>query len=170
MEIEQLTVNRSESIPNSRLPALIYRGVFDESLDREMLARAFESMFDGHDWPPAWRNGVFDHDHFHCDAHEVLGVYDGRAELVLGGEGGSRCVVAKNDAVVIPAGVSHRKVSTEGRFACVGAYPSGQDMGIDTPSAARCQSYLMRVDQVAMPSADPVLGSAGALVELWRAV
>ena len=170
MDIEQLVLRRTDGIPNSALPAIVYRGVFEGTLDREALARAFESLFGDNGWPAAWRNGVFAYDHFHCDSHEVLGIYDGRAELVLGGENGPRCVVERNDAVVIPAGVSHRRVRANGRFACVGAYPSGQGMGFETPSAKDCDVFVQRVERVALPSADPVLGIAGAIVEVWRAI
>lgn len=168
MDIEQICLGPTDAVPNSHLPALIYRGVFEASLDREALAQAFESLFEGNSWPAAWRNGVFAHDHFHCEAHEVLGIYEGRAELVLGGEGGTSCFVAKNDAVVIPAGVSHRRVSAGRNFACVGAYPNGQDMGVDMPSVGHLANYTKRVGQVALPDADPVLGSNGALLESWR--
>ena len=95
-----------------------------------------EEMFDKNRWPSSWRNGIFGFHHYHSTAHEVLGVYGGAAKVQLGGEGGIICDLKIGDVVVIPAGVSHKKLSSTGDFRVVGAYPAGQSPDMCYPRYA----------------------------------
>lgn len=110
-------------------------GVFPNNADQPLvIARqlmpgkdpaAFEKLFDRNGWPPIWRSGIFNFDHYHSSAHEVLGCYRGSATLHFGGSAGVSVELTAGDAVIIPAGVAHRCVHSNG-FTCVGAYPAGQ--------------------------------------------
>jgi uncharacterized protein YjlB len=86
---------------------------------------AFEGLFEQNGWPPSWRAGIFNFDHYHSTAHEVLGCFQGSATLHFGGSEGISVELTAGDAVIIPAGVAHRCVKSN-QFSCVGAYPAGQ--------------------------------------------
>src|SRR5689334_11153247 len=45
------------TIPNSRLPVLIYQGAFE--LPKNDPAAAIEDLLHAHDWGNDWRNGIF---------------------------------------------------------------------------------------------------------------
>lgn len=69
-------------VPNNpRLPALIYEGTF--AADAPDLAELMEKRFQENGWPPQWRNGIYDFDHYHPQGHEVLGIAAGSAKLLL---------------------------------------------------------------------------------------
>lgn len=166
-EPESLHLRGTGSVPNNPRCALLhYKNVC--SGDAQTIASTFEAMFAANGWPPAWRNGVFAHHHFHTTAHEVLGVYSGSAEVTVGGEGGEVVAIAAGDVVVVPAGVGHCKRSCDGRLGIVGAYPEGQSPDMCTPDASRYADRCDTVSRVQLPRADPVLGSDGPLLECWH--
>ncbi|MFB4394245.1 MULTISPECIES: cupin domain-containing protein [unclassified Pseudomonas] len=152
--------------PNSRFPVLRYQLRLDPSLDP---ASAFEALFAAHRWTPMWRAGVFDYQHFHPNAHEVLGIACGQARLMLGGESGQRVSVKRGDVLVLPAGTGHRCIECSDDFLVVGAYPHGQeDYDIQRPDSAAHQQALARIAKVPLPEQDPVSGAEGALMSCWR--
>jgi len=59
-------------------------------------------------------------------AHEVLGVYQGKARVQLGGGKGMLVDVGPGDVVIIPAGVVHKNIRSSSDFRMFGAYPKGQ--------------------------------------------
>ena len=157
---ETLLLPPGALMPNSRLPVLIYRKVLEGG------ARGFDSLFRTNGWGGTWRNGVYDYDHFHSNAHEVLGVDTGRATIQLGGDVGQPVDVEAGDVLVLPAGTGHRRISRSDDFSVSGAYPSGQArydlLRIRSPEAE------LRISKVPVPGSDPVQGKDGALLRLWR--
>lgn len=130
-------------------------------------AGVFEALFDAHGWPAAWRNGILGHHHFHSTAHEVLGIYAGSARVQLGGESGVTVEVTAGDVVVIPAGVGHKRLASQG-LSVVGAYPRGQSPDMCRPDAARYAAREQAVRAVPLPGEDPVLGPGGLLLSIWK--
>jgi len=152
--------------PNSRFPALIYRGVLTEPAAGR--ASAFERLFSGHEWPAAWRNGLYAEHHYHSSAHEVLGVYEGWVQARLGGERGALVVLRAGDVVVIPAGVAHRNEGQSKDFRVVGAYPRGTDMDMNYGERRERPRADQRIAALPRPAQDPVFGEGGPLIALWQ--
>ncbi|HTG38832.1 cupin [Sphingomonas sp.] len=145
----------NDGIPNNPgLPVRLYRGAVNDPDP----ASAFEALFAANDWPPAWRDGVFDYHHYHTTAYEVLGCYAGRATLIIGGPGGQAIDVSRGDVVMLPAGTGHKRMSASADFAVVGAYPTGQDWDIVTDPAD--EAIRARIAAVPVPKRDPVTGAA----------
>lgn len=77
MSIEQIVFHPSDWVPNNpTLPVLIYRrAIFDAT------SSDFEEAFSENGWTGIWKNGVFDYQHYHSGAHEVLGVGSGSSAV-----------------------------------------------------------------------------------------
>ena len=155
-------------IPNNRLPLLVYPGAVEEVRTSSEPAAAIEQLFERHGWTDSWRNGIYRYHHYHSTAHEVLGCYRGEATVLFGGERGVSRTLEAGDVVVIPAGVGHKLLEASDDFAVVGAYPDGQrhDMNYGRPEERG--DALANVERVPAPGQDPVAGSEGPLVEVWR--
>ncbi len=161
---EVLQLSPNGWMPNNEtLPVLLYRSAFASNSD---MAAAMEAAFERNQWPPQWRNGVYDFHHFHSTAHEVLGFARGWGRLVLGGEGGHELVVKTGDVAVLPAGTGHCRLDASSDFLVIGAYPMGEPGISAAPPPMRQPWNEMR--KVAFPPSDPVSGAGGPLVQHWR--
>ncbi len=165
-----VVVHRLEAngdIPNNpRLPLIVLRQAL--SLPSADPAATIEAIFEHNDWPPAWRDSVYTFHHYHSTSHEVLGIYSGEATVRFGGDPGVDVTIHAGDVVIIPAGVSHKRLSSSPDFAVVGAYPQGLtwDMNYGKPEEhPRVDGNIAAVPD---PGRDPVFGDAGPLVTLWR--
>ncbi|WP_207478359.1 cupin domain-containing protein [Arenibaculum pallidiluteum] len=152
---------------NAALPLLLYRATMPEH-DTEARASAFERAFTRNGWHGTWRDGVFPYHHYHAEAHEVLGVAAGEAQLIFGGEGGVTVTIRPGDAVVIPAGVAHRNLGSTSDFLVVGAYPVGQSPDMRTGRPDERERALRTIPRVALPDADPIHGPGGPLDRHWH--
>ena len=160
---EIYTFGDDGSIPNSRLPVLLYRGV----LAGDAGPAAYEKLFAGHGWLGAWRDGIFPFHHFHSIAHEVLGIGAGQVEVMLGGPGGRRLGLRTGDVVVLPAGTGHCNLGSSSDMVVVGAYPNGMSWDLRRGDPAEHDEVLTNIAGVPLPEQDPARGKAGALLELW---
>lgn len=164
---ETLMFAPNDWIPNNaRLPVLIYRAAIEPA--GTDLASLFEAAFARNGWPPRWRNGVYDFDHFHPSTHEVLGFARGHARLMVGGPApiGRELTVDAGDVVVLPAGTGHRRLAASVDFLVVGAYPPDEDTGISR--AALSAGGLHALNAVRFPPSDPLSGPDGPLAKLWQ--
>jgi uncharacterized protein YjlB len=165
MQTEAVLFVDDGDIPNSRYPLIAYRGAIDtESGDS---AVAFETLFCGNGWGNGWRNGIFPFHHYHSTAHEVLGIARGQAEVRFGGEQGQTLRVKAGDAVLIPAGVGHKRLSASPDLLVIGAYPQGQHADLMREGAEDKTAIRARIARVAFPKTDPVGGRDGPVMELW---
>ncbi len=162
MEIEKITFPLSGWVPNNqRLPVLIYR----DALEDGSSSARFRHLFAENRWTGIWTNGVFDYQHYHSGAHEVLGIGKGSATLLIGGPEGQSLKVTQGDCLVLPAGTGHKNLGSSPDFEVVGAYPHGQHADIRTQAAT--SEMLVRISSLPVPETDPGLGSSGGIVELW---
>lgn len=164
MSAEPHTFEDDGGIPNSRLPVLIYHRV-EGAAD----ASACERLFASNGWEGAWRDGIYSFHHFHSTSHEVLGIVRGSASVTLGGPAGRTFEVRQGDVLVLPAGTGHFNAGSSGDLLVVGAYPDGMSWDLRRGDLAEHDEVVSNIRRVPLPSADPVTGSHGELVDLWRA-
>lgn len=150
---------------NARLQVIVYRHALAPGT--QDLAQAFTERFETNDWPVQWLDGVFDYHHFHSTAHEVLGVFAGTAELIVGGPSGRVLRVHAGDALLLPAGTGHCLLSLAGGFGVAGGYPRGQQW--DIRRDALTPAELRAMQALPFPASDPLYGAQGPLVEHWLA-
>ena len=164
-EIQTLSFADDGRVPNNRrFPLIAYRQAVDIS-DRDP-ETVFAQLFADNGWPGAWVNGIFSFQHFHSNAHEVLGIARGRARVQFGGEAGKAVDVKASDVVVVPAGVGHCRVSASG-LSVVGSYPSGGRPDLLRAGEGDHRAHVAAVASVAAPDMDPVFGADGPLRTLW---
>lgn len=157
---------------NPSLPLLVYKNIVRETGD---LAPEFERRFTERGWTDRWRNGIYPTHHYHSTAHEALGIAAGSARVQFGGPHGLILEVQAGDAVIIPAGLSHRNESNDPDLLVVGAYPDGtfpdllsiEDFDLDEDDAERAAA-MERIAALALPATDPLFGADGPLVQLWK--
>lgn len=125
-----------------------------------------ESFFARHGWTNAWRNGIYDFHHYHSNTHEVLGVYDGTASLLLGGNNGRTLAVSQGDVLVLPAGTGHMKISG-GAIGVVGAYPGGMNPDLMRGLPGERPAADKRIAAVSLPESDPVFGERKGAALVW---
>lgn len=163
--IEDYYLSETAEIPNNiLLPLLVYRKALHSDGD---LASEFERVFASNGWEPAWRYGIYTYAHYHSNAHEVIGVYRGSATVLFGHTGGIKIELRAGDVVILPAGTGHQCLESSPDFHAVGAYPAGQEPDLLKPDAKLAIQMADRIDDVPLPSADPVFGERGPLTELW---
>jgi len=171
VEPEEHTFRDDGETPNNqKFPFLIYRQavVLDDKHDP---AAVFEELFAKNGWGKSWRNSIYDFLHFHTHTHEVLGIARGTARVQFGGKHGPVLTVKAGDVIVHPAGTGHERIGPPDNLLVVGAYPLGAGGGnYDQPEPDDLPHAEARaaVDAVPAPEKDPVFGSDGPLIRLWR--
>lgn len=163
-DLTSFLLERNDWVPNNpQLPVLVYSNAI--ALEGDDPAALFEQTFSANGWPPQFRYHVYDFHHYHTQGHEVLGVAQGHARLMLGGPGGREVQVNAGDVLLLPVGTGHCSLESSSDFLVVGAYPPGQqgDICTDAPSAEQLQNLA----NLAFPQRDPVQGEHGALLQHW---
>jgi len=152
--------------PNNKFPVLVYKDLGKLTAVEE--ASNIEKIFMKNGWGNSWRNGIYDFHHYHSTAHEVLGVYSGSANVLLGGEkNGEKFYLEKGDVIIIPAGVAHKLIESSEDFAVVGAYPEGQSWDMNYGKEGERPAVDQNIKNVPYPEMDPVFGETGPLTKMW---
>lgn len=154
------------TIPNSRLPVLLYQEAL--TLPKDDPATAIETLLHKQGWGNDWRNGIFTYHHYHSTAHEALFVFSGSAKVQLGGESGPTETINAGDVIIIPAGVGHKNLGASSDFHVVGAYPPQQNVDMNYGKPEERPRVDENIARLALPQTDPVFGKSGPLLEHWR--
>lgn len=158
MDPTAFTVAPSGEFPNSPArPVLLYRKAFASGA---CSAAAIKRRFRDNGWSGIWCDGLYAFHHYHSRAHEALGVCAGWVLVQLGGEPGEAVRLEAGDAVLLPAGVAHRRVEASPDFRIVGAYPPGQEPDLCTGKPGERAAAERVIGALANPATDPVSGAA----------
>ncbi|KAF1953103.1 hypothetical protein CC80DRAFT_537866 [Byssothecium circinans] len=168
---EVYSLPRGELVPNSRLPVLVYRHVLPQPWNAET-AREF---CEANHWQKRGEWGVITVPHFHPNSHECYAVFQGSSRLVLGREQddtsatGVEVDVFPGDIIVIPAGVSHRSLSSSGNYRYIGVYPETGPRwrNVFCQHDESVNELVKEIGTVEVPEHDPVFGLGGPLVLIW---
>lgn len=158
-------------VPNSRYPALIYRGVCDwsEEPDADEAQEHLDDIVLRHGWYADWVGSVYKRVHYHSTAHEALVVFCGTAMLEIGGRRlGMTCAMGPGDALVLPAGLGHRRLSSSADFTVFGLYPKDQKWDLQWDWEKSRAASLRRIAKVPLPAQDPFYGRFGELQKQWK--
>ncbi|MGG3941693.1 cupin domain-containing protein [Peribacillus psychrosaccharolyticus] len=161
MDSHSLRFKDDGIIPNNpNLPVLIYKHAFGKGNE-------IEEKFSNNNWRNSWEGGIFDYHHFHSNTHEVLGVMQGTATIMLGGEQGQSIEVKTGDVIILPAGTGHKCILASPDFMVLGAYPNGMNYNLKTGESENDSELILEIKQVPLPDADPVFGKNGPLLSEW---
>lgn len=152
-------------IPNSKYPLLVYKNAFSER--GATGADWLEKKFKANDWYNSWRWGIYPFHHYHSITHEVLGCFQGNAEVHMGGPNGKKMKIEAGDILIIPAGVGHKCISHSNDFTVVGAYPNGMSWDLIKEEKNKHEQALKNIAQVPFPPEDPLFGNGG-LMKQWK--
>ena len=107
--------------------------------------------------------------HFHSNTHEVLTIVSGKAKLCFGHEDNPDRVeptVEAGDAIVIPAGVSHRLLEdVNGVFKMVGSYPRGISWDMCDGEEGE-EAVVKTIESLPWFSRDPIYGDKGPVLQV----
>ena len=148
---------------NEKIPLTVYKNVIDLSSGNP--ASIVEEVFDQNNWGNSWRNGIYSYHHYHSTAHEVLGIYSGTAKVQLGGPEGVKLNVEAGDVIIIPAGVAHKNLGSSNDFACVGAYPPGQNFDMNYGKEGERPKADNNIKKMPDPANDPVFGEESPFIK-----
>ena len=93
----------------------------------------------------------------------------GSASVTLGGPGGRTFEVRQGNVLVLPAGTGHFNAGSSDDLLVIGAYPDGMSWDLRRGDPAEHDEVVANIRGVPLPSADPVTGPDGELVDLWMA-
>jgi uncharacterized protein YjlB len=159
-------LNDDGTFPNNKnLPLIIYKEAL--ILPAEDAASVIEKILHENSWENTWRNGVYGFHHYHSTAHEVLVVYSGQAEILLGGENGLHVEIKKGDVLIIPAGVAHKNILSDSDFKVIGGYPKGQDWDMNYGKKGERLQADSNIARVPLPVSDPIYGKNGPIFDYW---
>nr|WP_245584646.1 cupin [Salipiger mucosus] len=147
---------------NPALPVVIYRGALPGAAPDEVCA-----LMEGNGWGGTWVWSVFEYHHYHPDAHEALVAASGAARLMLGGPEGVSFEISAGDALILPAGTGHCRLSQSEDFRICGAYPPGQEDYATRRAGPEAEADAAQIAQVPLPETDPIYGRQGPLMALW---
>ena len=148
------------------MPFLVYKRAID--VDNDHPEKTIEGLFGANGWGAMWRNGVYDYLHYHATVHEVLGVAAATpscgSAATMARSSRSRPATSRS-CPPAPAISACRRARISPSSA-----PIRRDrrMHITRPTPENHAKALKTIPNVKLPKTDPVLGTNGPLVKLWK--
>ena len=150
---------------NGLLPLMHYRAAFQSGGEAD--ADTVRDLLETNGWTNSWVDSILEQHHYHSTAHEVLVALKGSTRVQFGGPNGITLTFEQGDVVIIPAGVAHMKVDDTDGFACLGAYPDGQEYDMNYGRPEERPNSDENIKKVALPENDPLYGADGPLIKNW---
>jgi uncharacterized protein YjlB len=160
-------LEENHPFPNNALPVILYPNSLTTTLGTDYASSDIIHLFEKHNYSNAWTNGIHSFHHFHATVHEVLACFSGEASVQLGGPNGKIVTFSKGDALLLPAGTSHKKVSATDDFKIVGAYPNGEEFDMEKGDRERYEELIAIISEVPIPALDSIEGENGAVHQYW---
>lgn len=165
--VEKFVIKPMGNFPNnSDLPFLHYSQVFN--VEHKNATEVIKATFLENQWYRPWVDSIFTYNHYHSNNHEVLGIAHGTVVVLIGGDEGRVFELSQGDAIVIPAGVSHKRLESSKDFKCVGAYSIDNDYNMKYGYPSELEASINQISQLPLPGTDPIFGTNGPLLKLWR--
>ena len=162
-----IRIPEQHPFPGNVLPVIYYPEAFQDLNQEADYGSRMSKRFTENGWPNAWRNGVYPFDHFHAQAHVVLGCAKGWIRVQLGGPEGIEFEFNAGDVVLLPAGVSHRRLEASSDYSIIGSYPAGQTPDLNRGDPDQYDAVKTAIKNVPLPLKDPVMGMNGAVYKEW---
>lgn len=156
MDIKRIRITPDKPFPGNEIELRLYRAVFNN--DQTALDAKFRKLFTDSGWSIPWVNGVYGFHHFHAEAHEVLGCAAGWVIVQMGGTNGPELKLTAGDAVLIPAGVAHKNISSSSDYSILGSYPHDQKPDLRRGNPGEWNEVLHKISLVRLWDRDPVTG------------
>lgn len=164
-----INISENKPFPNNTLPVLYYEDVLSDVLDASYTADDVLSFFEDNGYIKGWVAGIMDKHHFHSTAHEALACTEGKVRVQLGGPNGEMYTLRKGDVILLPAGVSHKKLGATQGFEIVGAYPQNDSKyDFQYGAASDYEAIKESIKNVNKPLTDPITGSPKNIDEYWN--
>lgn len=141
---------------NKQFPVMIYRNVLN--LPEFFPAHCVKNLFASNHWGNSWKNGILTCHHYHSNTFEVLGVVNGKAQLLLGGDSGIKIRIKKGDVIIIPPGVAHKNLNKKEDIKCVGAYPGNREFDMNYGKPGERPQTDLNIRKVMAPATHPLFG------------
>jgi uncharacterized protein YjlB len=166
--VRTIQVNENKPYPNNTLPVLYYENALGEELGESYDRDEVIDFFENNGYVDGWAGVMKDSHHFHSTVHEAIAVTKGKLTVQLGGPNGPMETLRKGDVILLPAGVSHKKLDATQGFEIVGAYPENDaERDMQYGDASDYEAIKENIANVSKPLTDPVSGSPKNIDEYW---
>lgn len=167
--VKAIDIAENAPYPNNSFPILYYEDVLSDEIGENYNADDVLQFFENNGYNNGWTDGIMERHHFHSTAHEAMACTKGEVRVQLGGPNGDLYTLRAGDVMLLPAGVSHKKLDATQGFEIVGAYPSNDpNYDFQYGDANDYEAIKNNVANVEKPLTDPVTGSPGDINEYWE--
>ena len=163
--IQKIITARAFYPNNDNYPLIIYKQAIDI---HNISYKAIQALLTKNNWINSWVDGIYDYHHYHSNTHETLVIVSGECKVLIGGEAGEEFLLAAGDVIILPAGVSHKKIKSSEDFKCIGSYPFDIKYDMKYGKEEEYAQAIIKIKKVGLPVCDPLYGKEGFLFKYWK--